>query len=132
MVEVVKPECECDSDMEMVEVVKPECETLDKRVAKQRAEKEASSVKFYGVAAPEDHKGVYATWVECKPHVVGIKGAKYKSFPTEEEALEYIKNPPLRKSETEDAIKAREAAQKAKEEAKAAKVAEAQAAKAAK
>jgi len=128
----IEPEYECDSDMEMVEVERPESETLDKRVAKLRAEKEASSVKFYGVAAPEEHKGVYTSWAECRPHVVGIKGAKYKSFPTEEEADEYVRNPPLRKSETAEAIAAREEARKAKEEAKAAKVAEAQAAKAAK
>jgi len=93
----VEPEFECDSDMELIEVEKPETQTLAKRVAKLRAEKESQASKFYGVAFPEDHAGIYTSWAECKPHVVGVKGVMYKSFPTEEEAMEYVRNPPPRK-----------------------------------
>lgn len=125
----VEPQFECDSDMELVEVPNPQGETLAKRVALLRAE---SQSKFYGVAAPEDHAGIYTSWIECKPHVVGIKGVMYKSFASEEEALDYVQNPPPKKTETPEAIAAREQAAKAKEEAKAAKVAEAKAAREAK
>merc|ERR1711871_1534809 len=117
----IEPEFECDSDMEMVEVERPETETLEKRVAKLREE----GSKFYGVAKPPEHAGVYMSWPECKPHVVGIKGVMYKSFSTQEEAEEYVRNPPLKKSETPEAIAARQAAAAAKE----AKAAEAKAAR---
>lgn len=30
--------------------------------------------------------GIYLSWDECKSHVTGVKGAKYKSFPSEREA----------------------------------------------
>lgn len=121
----IDPEFECDSDMELVEVEKPDDKkTLAERIAKLQAD---VSAKFYGVASPEDHKGVYTSWVECKPHVIGIKGVMYKSFASQEEALDYVQNPPPRtvKEETEES----KAARAAKEEAKAAKVAEAKAAR---
>jgi len=121
----IDPEFECDSDMELVEVEKPDDKkTLAERIAKLQAD---VSAKFYGVASPEDHKGVYTSWTECKPHVIGIKGVMYKSFASQEEALEYVQNPPPRvvKEETEES----KAARAAKEEAKAAKVAEAKAAR---
>jgi viroplasmin and RNaseH domain-containing protein len=116
----------------MVETVKPENETLAQACARRQAEKEANSTKFYAVAFPEEHAGVYGSWGECKPHVVGVKGVRFKSFPSEEEAEDYVKNPPppaVRPSETPEAIAAREAAKIAKEEAKAVKMAEAKAAK---
>lgn len=119
----IDPEFECDSDMELVEVEKPDDKkTLAERIAKLQAD---VSAKFYGVASPEDHKGVYTSWVECKPHVIGIKGVMYKSFASQEDALDYVQNPPPRivKEETEES----KAARAAKEEAKAAKVAEAKA-----
>ncbi len=45
--------------------------------------------KFYAVrvgVAP----GIYRTWAECEPLIYGIKGAKYKSFPTQEQAEAYL------------------------------------------
>ena len=38
--------------------------------------------------------GVYETWEMCKAQVHGQKGAKYKSFPTREEAEQAFKNGP--------------------------------------
>ena len=38
--------------------------------------------------------GVYETWETCKAQVHGQKGAKYKSFPTREEAEQAFKNGP--------------------------------------
>lgn len=34
--------------------------------------------------------GIYRTWEECKAQVDGFKGASYKSFKTENEALEFF------------------------------------------
>merc|ERR1719272_236839 len=105
----IDPEFECDSDMELVEVEKPDDKkTLAERIAKLQAD---VSAKFYGVASPEDHKGVYTSWSECKPHVIGIKGVMYKSFASEEEALEYVRDPPqMKPAETAEAKAAREEA----------------------
>lgn len=126
----IDPEVECDSDMEMVELQRPGTETLAQKIALSRAEKTSQSSKFYGVAFPEEHAGIYTTWDECKPHVHGIKGVMYKSFGSEEDALEYVQNPPPRKNAEAQAAKEKAKAQK--EEAKAAKVAEAKASKEAK
>lgn len=35
-------------------------------------------------------KGIFNTWDECKINVLGYSGAEYKSFPTMEEAEEYM------------------------------------------
>jgi len=56
----------------------------------------------------------------------------YKSFGSEEEAQEYVRNPPAKKGESPEEIAAKEQARVAKEEARATKAAEALAAKAAK
>ncbi len=40
--------------------------------------------------------GIYTTWDECKSQVVGVKGARYKSFKTESEALSAQACPPER------------------------------------
>ncbi len=48
-----------------------------------------AGAKFYAVrvgVAP----GIYRTWAECEPLIFGIKGAKYKSFPTREQAEEFL------------------------------------------
>ena len=45
--------------------------------------------KFYAVRVGVN-PGIYRTWAECEPQIFGIKGAKYKSFPTEEQAVEYL------------------------------------------
>ncbi|MEF9991376.1 MAG: ribonuclease H family protein [Romboutsia sp.] len=48
-----------------------------------------SKKKFYAVRKGKQN-GVYNTWDECKSQVNGVSGAEYKSFPTIEEANEYI------------------------------------------
>ncbi len=47
--------------------------------------------KYYAVRAGKK-PGVYLTWEECKAQVEGVKGAQYKSFPTEKEALSYLRD----------------------------------------
>lgn len=45
--------------------------------------------KFYAVR--KGHKtGIFHSWDQCKEQVHGFKGAEYKSFPTEEEAQNYM------------------------------------------
>lgn len=48
-----------------------------------------SKKKFYAVRKGKK-VGIYETWNECKEQVSGFSGAEYKSFPTNEEAKEYI------------------------------------------
>ncbi|MEG0365478.1 MAG: ribonuclease H family protein [Coprobacillus sp.] len=45
--------------------------------------------KYYAVKNGKQI-GVFLTWEECEKQVKGFKGALYKSFPTKEQALEYI------------------------------------------
>lgn len=45
--------------------------------------------KYYGVKAGRVI-GIYTTWADCQKQVIGYKGALFKSFPTEEEAREYV------------------------------------------
>lgn len=46
-----------------------------------------ANFKYYVVW--EGHSpGIYDTWEECKRQITGYKGAKYKSFPTKEQATE--------------------------------------------
>ena len=45
--------------------------------------------KFYAVQHGKV-PGVYRTWEECKAQVHGYSGAVYKSFPTAEEAMNYV------------------------------------------
>lgn len=45
--------------------------------------------KFYAVRVGVT-PGIYKTWAECEPMIHGIKGAKYKSFPTLEQAQAYL------------------------------------------
>merc|ERR1712139_549380 len=69
--------------------------------------KAAAGPKFYGIAAPE--KRVCTSWEECKPLVHGVKGVKYRSFPTREEAEAYIVEAGAKAAEVEEAKKAKEA-----------------------
>lgn len=46
--------------------------------------------KFYAVRVGVT-PGIYKTWAECEPMIHGVAGAKYKSFPTLEEAEAYLK-----------------------------------------
>ncbi len=48
-----------------------------------------ASPKFYAVRGG-DSPGVYRTWAECEPLVHGVKGVRYKSFPTEAEAWAFV------------------------------------------
>ena len=41
--------------------------------------------KYYAVQAGRV-PGIYTTWNDCQKQVVGYKGAKFKSFPTQEAA----------------------------------------------
>ena len=46
---------------------------------------------YYGVKDGKN-PGVYNSWAECEAQVKGYKGAKYKKFPTYEEALDFIQD----------------------------------------
>lgn len=48
--------------------------------------------KFYAVAAGRK-KGVFTDWATAEQQVKGFAGAKYKSFPTEKEALAWMAAP---------------------------------------
>ena len=47
------------------------------------------AAKYYVVRNGRKN-GIYRTWEECKAQVDGFKGASYKSFKTEREALEFL------------------------------------------
>lgn len=50
-------------------------------------------MKYYAVKKGREGvaPAIYTSWNECKEQVQGVSGAIYKSFSTEEEAREYIK-----------------------------------------
>jgi len=50
-----------------------------------------TKIKFYAVKAGRV-PGIYKTWAECQKQTVGYSGAIFKSFPTEQEAKNYINN----------------------------------------
>lgn len=50
------------------------------------------AVKFYAVRNGLK-TGIFHTWEECRASVSGYSGAEYKSFPTLEQAREYLGNP---------------------------------------
>ena len=52
--------------------------------------------KFYAVAVGRK-KGVFTDWAITEQQVKGFAGAKYKSFPTEKEALSWIDDPVYKK-----------------------------------
>ncbi|KAF9973567.1 hypothetical protein BGZ73_003175 [Actinomortierella ambigua] len=39
-------------------------------------------------------KGIYYTWAECEKQIKGVPAAKFKKFPTLQEAQEFVKNGP--------------------------------------
>lgn len=47
--------------------------------------------KYYAVKVGKS-AGIYNNWEDCKKQVTGFSGAIYKSFPTLEEAKEYLNN----------------------------------------
>lgn len=48
--------------------------------------------KYYAVQVGKN-PGIYGTWDECKAQTEGVSGAKYKSFPSLEEAERYMLEP---------------------------------------
>ena len=64
-----------------------------------------SKKKYYAVKVGKT-PGIYLTWADCSAQVTGYKGAKYKSFTTIEEAVEFIgDNIKTTKKETEEKSK---------------------------
>ncbi|MGL4774233.1 MAG: viroplasmin family protein [Clostridium sp.] len=62
--------------------------------------------KYYSVyKGKSGSPKIFTTWDECKAEVHGCKGAIYKSFPTEQEAIEFLRlnsqGKPLNKKEEE-------------------------------
>ena len=53
----------------------------------------ATKKKFYAVKKGYQ-TGIFSTWTECQKQTQGFKGALFKSFPTEEEALNYLNDQP--------------------------------------
>lgn len=45
--------------------------------------------KYYAVQCGRE-TGVYTTWNDCQKQVIGYKGARFKSFPTQEAAEAYV------------------------------------------
>lgn len=46
-------------------------------------------MKYYAVKKGRE-TGIFTTWEECEKQVKGFSGATYKSFPTKQEALDYL------------------------------------------
>lgn len=66
--------------------------------------------KYYAVKEGREGPKIYSTWSECQKNVTGFSGAKFKSFSTEKEAMEYIGIKPVlsddkKQKEKEDALK---------------------------
>lgn len=64
-------------------------------------------MKYYSVyKGKSDAPKIFRTWDECKKEVAGVSGAIYKSFKTEEEAIEFLRlnseNSDLNDKDTED------------------------------
>lgn len=45
--------------------------------------------KYYAVRKGKQ-TGIFGNWADCRAQVTGYKGAEYKSFPTREEAQDYL------------------------------------------
>lgn len=54
----------------------------------------AKKAKYYTVWSGKQ-PGVYDTWEDCERQVKGVEGAKYKSFPTRQEAEDALNSSPL-------------------------------------
>ncbi|KAF6824892.1 RNAse h domain protein [Colletotrichum musicola] len=57
--------------------------------APKKRKAEPKAPKFYGVRFGHI-PGVYDNWAQCQKQISGCAGAMFKSFPTEQEALEYV------------------------------------------
>lgn len=66
--------------------------------------------KYYAVAYGKTQNGViYTSWDECKKEVIGCKGAIYKSFTSEEDAIQFIEahGVEMKKYESEKSTKSK-------------------------
>lgn len=63
-----------------------------------------SKKKYYAVKVGKT-PGIYFTWTDCSAQVTGYKGAKFKSFPTIEEALEFIGDDNIKSMKKQDKAK---------------------------
>lgn len=63
-----------------------------------------SKKKYYAVKVGKT-PGIYFTWSDCSAQVTGFKGAKFKSFPTIEEALEFIGHDSINDMKKNDTVK---------------------------
>lgn len=52
--------------------------------------------KYYAVRAGRT-TGIFTTWDDCRAQVIGFKGAEYKSFPTMQEAQDFLNRTALEK-----------------------------------
>ncbi len=64
--------------------------------------------RFYYAVKVGKNPGIYETWAECKAEVDGYKGAKYKKFPSQKEALDFIQDSGDYQRTTEDNLKENE------------------------
>lgn len=60
---------------------------IERKNQKLKAKQKEPS--FYAVARGYN-PGIYATWPECQAQIEGFKGARFKKFPTDEEAKNFI------------------------------------------
>jgi ribonuclease HI len=59
--------------------------------------------KFYAVAAGR-RQGIFTDWATAEKQVKGFAGAKYKSFPTEQEATAWLNDPVYEKKSAKAAV----------------------------
>ena len=62
-----------------------------------------SKKKYYAVKVGKT-PGIYFTWDDCSAQVTGYKGAKFKSFSTIEEALEFVGDNHIKTTKKEDVV----------------------------
>src|SRR5699024_403503 len=55
-------------------------------------EEDYMAKKKYYVVWSGKKTGIFETWDDCKKQVLGVKGAKYKSFPSKQEAVAAFEN----------------------------------------
>ncbi|KAH6811847.1 hypothetical protein C2S51_025609 [Perilla frutescens var. frutescens] len=63
--------------------------------------KHSNRQKFY-VVFEGIRTRVYSNWVDCAPRVLGVRGSLYKSFPTEDQAVEAFKKYMISKGQEYD------------------------------
>lgn len=79
-------EVECDGNHSYTEVKKKE------NTAKKTNIKNKSVKKYYAIKRGRKSNKIVTTWNQCKKLVNGFPQAKFKSFPTREEAENYLKS----------------------------------------